>query len=118
MAVRSVSVTAPNANRNGLLIAWTGLLLNDTGEPTEAVDFADRTVQISGTFGTGGSCTLEGSNDGSSWFALTDPQGNNITKTAAALEVIEEGPRYIRPNVTAGDGTTNLTVTLWARRGR
>lgn len=118
MAVRTATVTyAPNGT-NGALYVWTGLLLNDTGSPIEGVDFADRTVQIGGTFSTGGSVTLEGSNDGTTYFPLTDPQGNAITKTAAALEVIEEGPRYIRPNVTAGDGSTNLTVTIWARRNR
>lgn len=118
MAIKPQSTTyGPNGNRNGALITWT-LANGDTGEPLEGVDFADRTVQISGTFGAAGSCTIEGSNDGAAWFALTDPQGNAITKTAAGLEVIEEGPRYLRPNVTAGDGTTNLTITLWARRAR
>ena len=119
MAVKVVTVTpAPNGNTNGQLVVWAALANGDTGSPMEGVDFADRTVQIGGTFGAGGSVTLEGSNDGTTYFALTDPQGNAITKTTAALEVIEEGPRYIRPNVTAGDGTTSLTVTLWSRRNR
>jgi hypothetical protein len=119
VAVRTPTVTYnPNGQGNGVLITWTGLLNGDTGSPVEGVDYSDRTVQISGTFGTGGSVTVEGSNDGSNYLALTDPQGNAITKTAAALEVIEEGPRYGRPNVTAGDGSTSLTVTVWARRSR
>lgn len=103
---------------NAVLVTWTGLLNGDQGLPVESVDFADRTAQFSGTFGAGGSITLEGSNDNVSYVALTDPQGNAITKTTAALEVIEEGPRYARPNVTAGDGTTSLTVTIWGRRNR
>lgn len=119
MAVRNPTVQgAPNGQLNGVLITWTGLLNGDTGAPYEGADFADRTMQIAGTFGVGGSMTLEGSNDNANFVALTDPQGNAITKTAAGLEVIEENPRYIRPNVTAGDGTTSLTVTVWARRGR
>lgn len=119
MAVRTPTVTpAPNGNTNGILYVWTGLLNGDTGTPVEGVDFADQTVQVGGTFGVGGSVTLEGSNDNATFFALTDPQGNAITKTGAALEVIEEAPRYVRPNVTAGDGSTSLTVTIWARRGR
>lgn len=73
---------------------------------------------MASVFGTGGSVTLEGSNDGVTFFPLTDPQGNAITKTAAALEVIEEVPRYIRPNCTAGDGTTDISVILWGRRNR
>lgn len=101
-----------------MLVVWTPLANGDAGGAFETGDYADYTVQIAGTFGTGGSVNFEGSNDGSTWFVLTDPQGNAATKTAAALEVIEEAPRYVRPNVTAGDGTTALTATLWGRRGR
>jgi len=109
---------APNAQANGIAITWTGLQNGDNGAPYEGVDFADRAVMISGTFGAAGSINIEGSNDAATWFVLTDPQGNNITKTANALETIEENPRFLRPNVTAGDGTTSLTVVLWARRNR
>jgi hypothetical protein len=119
MTVRSPTVAYnPNGQGNGVLITWTGLLNGDTGGPVEGVDYADRTVQVSGTFGTGGSVTIEGSNDATTYAAMTDPQGNAVTKTAAALEVLEESPRYVRPNVTAGDGATSLTVTIWARRSR
>jgi hypothetical protein len=119
MATRTGEITyGPNGNMHGALVVWTGLLNGDDGSAVEGCDYADRTVQINGTFGSGGSVTLQGSNDGTNWYALTDPQGNAITKTAAGLEVIAEGPRYIRPLVTAGDGATSLTVTLWARRNR
>jgi hypothetical protein len=73
-------------------------------------------VVIDGEFGVGGSCTLEGSNDGSHYYALTDPQGNAITKTAAAMEAIEEAPLHYAPYVTAGDGTTAINVTMLFRR--
>lgn len=119
MATRNPTVTyAPNGQANMVAINWSGLLNGDAGAPFEGIDWADRTAQISGAFGTGGSITLEGSNDGTNYLALTDPQGNAITKTAAALETIEEGPRYTRPRVTAGDGTTNLTAVIYARRSR
>jgi len=119
MATRAVSASYnPNGQRNAVLYTWTGLLNGDQGSAVEAADWADRTVQMSGTFGVGGSVTLEVSNDGTTWTALTDPQGNAVTKTAAGLEVFEEAPRFIRQNVTAGDGTTSLAVTVWARRGR
>ena len=116
--VKPTVVYAPNGNTNGALITWAALANGDTGAPVEGVDFADRTVQVGGTFGVGGSVTLQGGNDNVQWDALTDPQGNAITKTAVGLEVIEEGPRYVRPSVTAGDGTTAITVTIWARRNR
>lgn len=120
MAVRVPVVTEnPDGQRNCQLIVWSGLLNGpDTGTPVQVGDFADRSFQITGTFGAGGSITIEGSNDGVTYFPLTDPQGNAITKTAAALEVASECTRYVRPSVTAGDGTTSLAVALWARRNR
>ena len=110
--------TTLNGHTNAQLCTWTGLLNGDDGAPLEGVDWADRTVQFDGTFSAGGSITLLGSNTGANYLALTDPQGNAITKTAGGLEVIEEGPRYIKPQVTAGDGTTNLNCRIWARRAR
>lgn len=98
------------------IIGWTGLLNGDTGAAVELVDYADKTVTITGTFGSGGTIVLQGSNDGTNWFSLTDPQANAISKTSAAMEIVLEGPRYIRPNVTAGDGTTNLAVQMCCRR--
>jgi hypothetical protein len=119
MAVRIPVVTYnPNGERNCVLVVWSGLLNGDTGEPFRAGDYADRSVQIGGTLGVGGSCTFEGSLDETNFIATTDPQGIAINKVVAAIEVVEEGPRSVRPNVTAGDGTTNFTVTMWARRNR
>lgn len=99
------------------LFTWTGVPNGDVGAAIEVVDFADLTVTLSGTFGTGGSVTFKGSNDGTNYFALTDPQGNAITKTAGGIESVTETPRYLRPEITAGDGTTAIDVQLLARRG-
>jgi hypothetical protein len=100
------------------LVTWSGLLNGDDGSPVNLSDFPDRTVQFIGTFGVGGSVNFEGSNNGTNWIVLTDPQGNSITKTAASLEFTTETPLFVRPNVTAGDGTTNLTVIMFARTPR
>jgi hypothetical protein len=82
------------------------------GEPFQNPGSADRSVQVTGTFGAGGTVVLEGSNDGTNYRTLTDPQGNALSFTSAGLEAIQEITRYVRPRVTAGDGTTSLTVTL------
>lgn len=115
-AIRAVSRDDIRSILPACLFTWTGLDLDDSGIPIECVGYADRTVQVTGTFGTGGSVTIQGSNDKTNWFALTDPQGNAITKTAAGLELIMEAPLYLRPIVTAGDGTTSLTVSILCRR--
>ena len=115
MAERALSRTDAG---NTSIITWTGLANGDTGEALISFDHADMSAQLQGTFGTGGSVTLQGSNDGTNWYALTDPQGNAITKTAAGLEQVTEITKYVRPSVTAGDGTTALAVVLFMRRGR
>lgn len=111
----------PSGQHNAALVTWPTLTQtgSDVGAAFEHADFADRCVQFDGTIGTGGSITLQGSNDGTNWSALTDPQGNAITKTSLpAIEAITENTRYIRPAVTAGDGTTSINCRLWARRNR
>lgn len=117
MATRNGSIDR-NISETGTaaLVTWTGLLNGDDGAPVQWVDYADRCVQAIGTFGAGGSITMQGSNDGTNWATMADPQGNNLTFTAAKLEQVLELPRYVRPIVTAGDGTTNLTVTICMRR--
>lgn len=94
------------------LVHWADLTVGDTGAPAEWVAYSDRCFQVTGTFGAGGACTIEGSNDGVNWSPLSDPQGNALTFTVQKIEQALELPRYVRPNVTGGDGTTNLTVTL------
>ena len=97
------------------LISWTGLLNGDDGAPIQFGAFTDRSIQFVGTFGAGGTIVLEGSNDGVNYVVLTDPQGNNISKTSASIEAISEATRYVRPRVTAGDGTTSLAAHLFMR---
>lgn len=97
-------------------VAWTPLANGDSGTPYAMPGFADRSVQVGGTFGAGGTVVIEGTIDGTNYITLTDPQGNAISKTAAAIETISEIVKFIRPRVTAGDGTTAISVYLIARR--
>lgn len=109
-----------------VIYTWTAVPNADYGIPVKISGAPDKCVQIFGTFGASGSITLEGSNDprvesdiaNSVWFPLTDPQGGALTKTSAAGEQLLENPVYIRPRVTAGDGTTALTVILCAKYQR
>ncbi len=113
MAVRPVDSTDSDV---AVLFTWTGLLNTDTGEPVEAPAYGDRTIQVEGTFGAGGNAQIQGSNDGVNWRALNDPQGTVLDITAAKIEVLRDNPRCVRPNITAGDGTTAIAVTMYCRR--
>lgn len=85
---------------------------NSTGELAEFPDFPEKTVQVTGTFG--GTLTMQGSNDGTNFFTLTDVLGNNVAFTAAGAKKIHETPRYVRPS--AGVGVTDVDVTLISAR--
>lgn len=116
MAVTSVVVTdlANGAAKN---VVWGTMANADTGEPFEAAQYADRTVQAVGTFGAGGNVAVEGSNDGVTWAALSDQTGVAINLTATGqLKQVAEATRYIRPNISAGDGTTAIIVYMYTRR--
>lgn len=93
------------------------LAQGETGAPLAFAEYADRSVQVHGTFGAGGSITIEGSNDGANWAQLADPQGNPLVIATAKIEAILECVRFVRP-VAAGDGTTNLTVLVFGRKAK
>ncbi len=93
-------------------VIWTGLLNGDQGIGHEWTRAGDRTFHMTGTFGTGGSVTMQGSNDNTNWFTLKDTAGSDMTYTAAGGGMACSRPRYVRPSVTAGDGTTALVCTL------
>lgn len=103
---------------------WTPLTTaNPNGVGTRKLgNFPDRTVTYEGTFG-GVTVALEGSNNSTdgvdgTWLPMTDPQGNAIQKTAAAVESVMEAPEWIRPKTTGGDGTTAITVRIVGKGSR
>jgi len=105
---------------NVKIYQWSGLGNGDIGEALNYPHFADRSIQVKGTFGEGGTVLLEGSNDREKdslvWATLNDPQGNALSFTEAKIEQVLESSYLIRPRVTDGDETTDLTVTILIRR--
>jgi hypothetical protein len=112
-----VGFTALNAlNFSGLgyLATWTGLTTAlGTGIPETFAAWERCFTQVSGTIGAGGSIQLEGSNDGVNWIKLSPAAITASLPAFFAPLAANENPVYIRPHVTAGDGTTLLTVTAW-----
>ena len=98
----------------GLVAIWTPLTsANPNGDAFEWIHGRDRSVQLTGTFGNA-TVLIQGSNDGTNYVTLTDPQGNALSFTTAGLEQIEEATRYIKPTSSGGDGTQSVTVTIFA----
>lgn len=92
-----------------------------TGDPTgDAVlgyeDYPDRTVQVFGTFG-GATVQLQGRLASSAGYEmLTDPQGNDLTKTAADIEGVLEAVPDMRAQLTVVGAGASITVLLYMRR--
>jgi hypothetical protein len=97
------------------LLSWVGLAASgDVGDTQLYPEFADRSVQVTGNFGTGGAIILEGSNNGSDWGTLRDPLGDALLFTSADIRSVLEATRYVRPKQSAGSGSS-LNVYLYAR---
>ena len=111
----ATTFTRTQVGPEAFIFSWT-LANGETGEAVDFPAFADRSVQVTGTFGSGGNAKIEGSNDGTNYAVLTDPQGNALDITAAKIEAVTEVTRSIRPRISAGDGSTALTITLLVRR--
>jgi hypothetical protein len=95
---------------------WSGILQSDTCSELVAPQYPSKTIQVSGTFGAGGTIQPHGSNtSGGSFAQLNDPSGAAIALTNTAVEIIGENPLAVKPVLSGGDGTTSLTVTIIGR---
>jgi hypothetical protein len=99
-----------------LQTTWAPLGANttDTGSPEELSRFAYKSVQFTGTFTGPPTCTLEGSDDGVTYFTLNDVKGNAISVTAAGRYDLITTVRFIRPKAASG-GSASVTCTLTSR---
>jgi hypothetical protein len=94
---------------------WS-LAQGDTANPIAISNQGDMTIQVSGTFG-GAGITLQGSNEpaATNGIALHDIDGNAINLTAAGVLQVKEKTLFLWPVISGGNGTTNLTITIFGR---
>ena len=120
MAVQNCFISEPINTTSIKRGQYQPMANGDSGVPFGFPDWADRTIQVFGTFGAGGTLIIEGSNDlgptPTNWTAMVDQNGTALSFTAAGVRLLNEEPLWIRPRVTAGDGTTAITVQASARR--
>src|SRR3990167_8910225 len=101
--------------RGCITLTWGALTAADlTAIAVKVAGLTDKSVQLQGTFAGSCAVALHGSNDGTNYHLLTDPQGNDITKTASDLEAVSEATLWIKPVMTAPDATTSVVVTVFA----
>jgi hypothetical protein len=111
------SISSATTWGEGRTDTWTPLTETNTdGIPVSAVGSGDRCFEATGTFG-GATIVLQGSNDASNWYTLKDPGGTAISLTSTGLRQVLENPRYLRPLVSGGSGTS-LTAILFTRKSK
>lgn len=103
-------------NERGMRATWPNMANGDVGAPISWTNYMDRSVQVEGNFGAGGSVAIEGSNNATNFRGVSDLRGTALAINNARIEQLEDCVFQLRPNVTAGDGTTLLTVSLFARK--
>lgn len=103
-------------NHSFMLITWPNMANGDTGNPFILAQYADRSIQVEGTFGAAGTLLLEGTNNNTAWRTLRDPFSNSISITTPNIEAVSELVLGIRPRVSSGDATTSLTVSALVRK--
>ncbi len=117
--LQSAAPGAPIMNYSGGVVVstWGGLADNSTpGTGLQAANFILNSAQVVGTFGVMGSVQIEGSNDGVNWAILPDINDTPAVLTSAGVVFFKESTVWVRPYVTAGDETTDLTVVMSLRR--
>lgn len=104
-------------NGSAIVVTWTNVTEADTCTAINMPEFADKSIQVAGTFG-GTSVAIQGSNDGSNFSALRDPTSTVIAITTAAggagLKAVLENTWQIKPVLTGG-ASVSLTISVLCR---
>jgi len=112
----TINETRSNGGAVGTeIITWTPITEADVGRGVlvNGSSGAVGAMQINGTVGSA-TITLQGSNDGSNFYAITDPAGNDVALSAAGIVDFSTAAAYIRP-ATSGGSSSSLTVTICLR---
>lgn len=94
---------------------WTGATSSgDTIGYESASRLPDKTVQVDGEFGSGPAVvTMIGrTSTSASGIVLTDPQGNNLTFSAAGHSIIAENPEFVGFTVSGASASTSVNVRM------
>ena len=106
----------PSGDQTMSVVTWSGITTGAICAPVSLAHWSDRSVQIDGVFGSGGTVTVNGSNNNVTYYGLNDPSLTPISKTSGGISQILEITAYVYPVITSGDSNTLLTVTMLCRR--
>jgi len=99
------------------IVKWTGLQVpGDTGIPFACPQFADKSIQLVGSF-YGATVVIEGSNMADSnsptYFILRDSGGNALSFSSPDGKSIDENTYWVRPRVVSGGDTRYTSIDVY-----
>ena len=82
---------------------------------------ADRSIQIKGAHDSA-TTVVQGSNDGTNWFTLSEPDGTALSftteTTAGVLKQIAELTLYTQITTSGGGGSQSITAVMVGRKSK
>jgi hypothetical protein len=97
----------------GRLVEWSGITENDTCAAYEVIGFADKSIDINGSFG-GGSFAIHGANrhENPVFSVISDADGNDITGVGVnRIRVLQQHTYWVKP-VRTGGTSMDVDITL------
>jgi hypothetical protein len=102
-------------DRHMRIYKWTGLLMGDDGAPLQVDEFHHITIHGFGAFAGSANLNILGSNDGSNFAVTKKHDVGSMILTADSIEKLLTEPRYIKPSITSGNGSTDLACWVCLR---
>ena len=119
MAVVTVSGVTTTVAKGVISTRWTFPAAASTGSigtPISVPHYPDKTITWRGTWATGATILIEGSNTAtystgaSVFFPMNDPGFTALSYSTGKVRTALENPRWIRPKLTARTGTLGTPI--------
>jgi hypothetical protein len=117
MAAPTYTKLGKSADDSLVLVTWPLTTADHTGDGVAWGEWADRSITFVSAAWGGATAALEGSNDGTNWVPLADPQGTAITRTSNGIEAVLELTRFVRARLTTPGTAAVVSAQLLMRKG-
>ena len=112
MAVIKPTVTSiGRGDESTQLVVWTPVTEADTCAAVSYPEYADKSIHVSGTFGSGSVAVNGSNNSGASYVALNDPSGTVIAITTEKIKAVLENTQLVQP-AASGGSSQSLTISM------
>lgn len=122
MAVVPAKIVDSTSAFGAVEIFWETLTDGDTGAPVDISNYTDLAFHSDGDYSGSATITLQGSNNAVAYFTLNVIVAGALASGSAVITAdtvggtIVDEPRYIRPSVNSGNGSTDIDLWIHAKK--